>query len=193
VEKVSARKSRPKKEVLVWLDLEMTGLDPKKCTILEIGCVITDTELKILAESRSIAIKHSDKVLGSMEPWSKFHHRKSGLTDECRASKTSLAQAEKEILRFVAAHCLPKTTPLCGNTIWQDRRFLVKYMPRLEAHLHYRMIDVSTIKELVKRWYPEEFKMPREKRQTHRVLDDIRESIEELRFYRKKVFIRHGH
>ena len=184
--------SKAKKSTcLVWVDLEMTGLDPKKCVILEIAAIITDNDLNILAESPVIAIKHSNKILDGMEAWSRFHHKKSGLTAECRASKTRLKKAEEIILGFVKAHCPPRSSPLCGNTIWQDRRFLVKYMPKLEAYLHYRVVDVSSVKELVKRWYPEDFKMPREKKQTHRVLDDIRESIQELRYYRKKIFCAH--
>lgn len=176
---------------LVWMDLEMTGLNPKTCTILEIGAVVTDSQLNIVAEGPCIAIHHSNKVLNGMEPWSKHHHKKSGLTEACRQSRISLKKAEAEVLRFVKSHCKERTAPLCGNTIWQDRRFLVKYMPHLEAYLHYRVIDVSSIKELVSRWYPETFKMPRAKNQTHRVADDIRESIDELRFYRGKVFLDH--
>ena len=183
---------RQKKDRLVWLDLEMTGLDPKKCTIVEIGVIITDGELNILAEGPSFAIHHSPKRLAGMEPWSRYHHKKSGLTDACRESKVGLKKAEEETLKFVKQHCRPRTAPLCGNTIWQDRRFLIKYMPKLEQYLHYRVIDVSSVKELVSRWYPPTFKMPREKNQTHRVMDDIRESIEEMRYYRKKVFIPHS-
>jgi oligoribonuclease len=184
--------TKTRKDLLVWLDLEMTGLDPKKCTILEIGILITDNELNILAEGPSIAVHHSEKVLRGMESWSRHHHKKSGLTGECRKSTVSLKKAETLVLDFVKEYCKEKTAPLCGNTIWQDRRFLVKYMPRLEAYLHYRVIDVSSIKELVRRWYSDNsFKMPREKRQTHRVMDDIRESVEELRFYRGKVFVKH--
>lgn len=185
--------SKKKKDHLVWLDLEMTGLDPRKCTILEIAAIITDSQLNIIAESRPIAIKHSDKVLNGMEAWSRFHHRKSGLTAECRASKTRLKKAEQEILAFVRSHCAPKSAPLCGNTIWQDRRFLIKYMPKLESYLHYRVLDVSSVKEMVSRWYPLSYKMPREKHQTHRVIDDIRESIQELKYYRKKVFLAPPH
>lgn len=166
----------------------MTGLDPKKCTILEIGVVVTDNDLDIVAEGPCLAVHHSPQVLASMEAWSRHHHHKSGLTQECRLSKISLRQAEKTVLDFVKEHCREKTAPLCGNTIWQDRRFLVKYMPRIEAYLHYRTIDVSSVKELVARWYPKNFKMPRAKERTHRVWQDIRESIEELKFYRDKVF-----
>ncbi len=185
--------TKPKKDKLAWVDLEMTGLDPKKCVILEIAAIITDNELNVIAESPVIAIKHSDKVLEGMEAWSRFHHKKSGLTAECRASKIRLKKAEQIVLDFVKQHCEKRTAPLCGNTIWQDRRFLIKYMPKLEAYLHYRVVDVSSIKELVTRWYPVDYKMPREKKQTHRVLDDIRESIDELRYYRKKVFSAHKH
>ena len=183
--------STHKKSNLIWVDLEMTGLDPAKCTVLEMGIVATDNELNVIAEGPAIAIHHSDRVLNSMEEWSKIHHKKSGLTDACRKSKISLKKAEEAALRFVKEHCKEKTAPLCGNTIWQDRRFLVKYMPKLEAYLHYRVVDVSSVKELVARWYPENFKMPRKKRQTHRVLDDIYESIEELKHYRSKAFVKH--
>ena len=167
----------------------MTGLDPKKCAILEIGAVITDNELEVVGVGPSIAIHHGRKTLSSMEEWSKHHHKKSGLTEECRASKISLKKAEEAVLKFVRCHCTAKSAPLCGNTIWQDRRFLVKYMPALESYLHYRTIDVSSVKELVSRWYPLDHKMPRLKNQTHRVMDDILESIEELKFYRSKVFV----
>jgi len=174
---------------LVWLDLEMTGLDPKSCTVLEIGTIVTDGDLNLIAEGPSIAIHHSEKTLRSMEAWSRHHHKKSGLTDECRASKISLKKAERLVLDFVKEHCKEKAAPLCGNTVWQDRRFLVKYMPKLEAYLHYRVVDVSSIKELVVRWYPEDHKAPRLKQQTHRVRADILESIDELRHYRDKVFV----
>ncbi len=169
----------------------MTGLDPKTCTVLEIGAIVTDSQLQVLAEGPSIAVHHTEKVLRSMEAWSRRTHRLSGLTEECRLSKVSLKKAEGFVLDFVKTHCKPKSAPLCGNTIWQDRRFLVKYMPRLESYLHYRTIDVSSVKELVSRWYPEDHKMPRLKKQMHRVTEDIRESIEELKHYREKVFVPH--
>ena len=181
--------TKQRTDLLVWLDLEMTGLDPKKCTILEIGCVITDNELEVLEEGPSIAIHHSEKTLSGMEAWSRYHHKKSGLTESCRESKTGLKKAEDLALGFIQKYCKKKSAPLCGNTIWQDRRFLVKYMPTLEQYLHYRTIDVSSVKELVSRWYPDDHAMPREKNSTHRVMDDIRESIDELRHYRKKVFV----
>ncbi len=181
--------TKQKSEQLVWLDLEMTGLDPRRCTILEIGAVITDNELEVLEEGPAIAIRHSDKVLSGMESWSRYHHRKSGLTEACRESRIRLKKAEDLVLAFVQKHCKKNSALLCGNTIWQDRRFLTKYMPRLEAYVHYRMIDVSSVKELVSRWYPADHKMPREKKQTHRVMEDIYESIGELKHYRKTVFI----
>lgn len=176
-------------DLLVWLDLEMTGLDPKKCTILEIGVIITDSQLVVLEEGPSIPIHHSEKTLEGMESWSRYHHKKSGLTQSCRESKIGLKKAELQALQFIQKYCKKRTAPLCGNTIWQDRRFLVKYMPTLEQYLHYRTIDVSSIKELVARWYPDDHAMPHEKNSTHRVMDDIRESIAELKHYRKKVFI----
>jgi oligoribonuclease len=184
--------SKAKKTNLVWLDLEMTGLDPKTCTILEIGVIVTDSQLNIIAEGPSFAIHHPKKILDGMEAWSRKHHKESGLTDECRNSKVSMKKAEDAALAFVKKHCQKRTAPLCGNTVHQDRRFLFKYMPRLEAYLHYRIIDVSSIKEVVSRWYPQDFKMPRLKGQSHRVMADIRESIDELRYYRKKVFIPHA-
>jgi oligoribonuclease len=181
--------SESRRDRLVWIDLEMTGLDPKTCTILEIGVVITDNALEVVAEGPAIAVRHGDGALRSMETWSRHHHQKSGLTGECRRSKISLKKAEALILDFIKTHCAEKASPLCGNTTWQDRRFLVKYMPRLESYLHYRTIDVSSVKELVRRWYPADYRMPHRKDQTHRVLNDIYESIEELKHYRSKVFI----
>jgi oligoribonuclease len=170
----------------------MTGLDPKTCTILEIGVIVTDSQLNIIAEGPSFAIHQSKKILDNMEAWSRKHHKESGLTDECRNSKVSMKKAEDAVLAFVKKYCQKRTAPLCGNTVHQDRRFLFKYMPRLEAYLHYRIIDVSSVKEVVSRWYPPDFKMPRLKTQSHRVMADIRESVEELRYYRKKVFIPHA-
>ena len=180
---------QPKRNLLVWIDLEMTGLDPKTCTVLEIGAVVTDGFLNVVAEGPYLAIHHSRKVLEGMEPWSRFHHRKSGLTGACRRSKVSLRGAERQVLDFLKRHCTEKTAPLCGNTIGQDRRFLVKYMPKLEAFLHYRSIDVSSVKELVRRWYSPSLRVPRRKERSHRVRADIFESIAELTYYRDTVFI----
>ena len=177
-----------KKKHLVWIDLEMTGLDPKTCAILEIGAIITDSDLEWITETPAIAIHHSETVLEGMEKWSLHHHKKSGLTQACRESKVSLKAAEEEVLEFVRGHCKQHSAPLCGNTVWQDRRFLVKYMPSLEAYLHYRVVDVSSIKELVARWFPHDFRAPRKKGKAHRVMDDLREPIHELKFYRDHAF-----
>jgi oligoribonuclease len=172
---------------LVWMDMEMTGLDPKTCVILEIATLITDKDLNLVEQGPTLAIHQPEAVLEAMDDWNKKHHGESGLTAAVRASRISLGEAEKATLDFIAAHCKPRSSPLCGNTIYQDRRFLLEYMPTLDAYLHYRLVDVSTIKELVKRWYGPEFQAP-PKKQKHKALDDILETIEELRFYREKVF-----
>lgn len=172
---------------LVWLDLEMTGLDPERDTILEIATIITDSHLRILAEGPSLAVHQSNDVLIAMDPWCVEQHSKSGLTEKVRKSRTTMAEAEARTLEFVAQYCPSKIAPLCGNTIGQDRRFLVKYMPRLHDYFHYRSIDVSTLKELVQRWYPEQ-KYVYSKSKQHEALEDIRESIAELVHYRKTVF-----
>lgn len=176
-----------KNDALIWLDLEMTGLDPAQHTILEIGTVVTDSDLKIIAEGPAIAIHHPEVVLASMDPWCVEHHGKSGLTARCRYSKITLVQAEAQTLSFLQKHCLPTKIPLCGNSIWMDRKFLAKYMPTLHEFFHYRNVDVSSIKELVSRWYPASQQSPRKKK-THYVLDDIHESIDELKYYRETIF-----
>ncbi len=172
---------------LVWMDLEMTGLDPKTCTILEVATLITDKDLNLIAQGPTLAIHQEESVLAAMDDWNKEHHGNSGLLKAVRGSQISLAEAEQMTLDFIALHCGPKKSPLCGNTIYQDRRFLTEYMPKLESYLHYRLVDVSTIKELVKRWYGPEFQAPL-KKQTHKALEDILETIEELKFYRRTVF-----
>jgi len=171
---------------LVWIDLEMTGLDPEKSVILEIAAVVTDASLWAVAEGPDIAIHYPEKVLKNMEAWSKQQHRSSGLLERVRASSVDCCKAEQEVLGFVSKHCKKGKSPLCGNSIWQDRRFLIKYMPELEAFFHYRNIDVSSIKELSKRWYPS---LPvYKKKKAHLALSDIQESINELKYYREKVF-----
>src|SRR5258706_2228454 len=165
------------KDNLIWLDLEMTGLEPERHVILEIGCVETDSNLNMLAEGPVFAIQHPESILTTMDPWSQEQHGKSGLTESCRASKVSLAQAEEKTLEFLKKHGAEKASPLCGNSIGQDRRFLYQYMPRLNDFFHYRNVDVSTLKELFRRWYPKAAQAP-EKKKTHYVLDDIRDSIE---------------
>ena len=173
-------------DYLVWMDLEMTGLDPKEDTILEIATVITDGNLKVIAEGPNIVIHQSDEILDHMNDWCKQHHADSGLSDRVRASNVSLAAAEARTLDFIRQYVPEGKSPLCGNSIHQDRRFLVAYMPKLEAYLHYRNLDVSTVKELVRRWYPA-LEMPA-KKEEHLALADTLESIDELRFYRKHIF-----
>lgn len=172
---------------LVWMDLEMTGLNPDRDTIIEIATIVTDAQLEVLAEGPVFAIHQSDSVLATMDAWNSEHHGASGLTARVRASEFDMARAERLTLDFVRQFTRERTSPLCGNSIWQDRRFLARYMPMLESYLHYRIIDVSSIKELARRWYPGPSSMP-EKKKTHLALDDVRESIEELRFYRRTLF-----
>ena len=172
---------------LVWLDLEMTGLEPEKDLILEIATVVTDSQLTILAEGPCLAIHQTDDVLDAMDPWCVEQHGRSGLTQRCRESRITVPDAQVRTLAFLSQWCAPGKSPLCGNTIGQDRRFLVKYMPRLHDFVHYRSIDVSSIKELVQRWYPES-KYTYSKSKAHLSLEDVRESIAELVHYRKTVF-----
>ncbi len=174
------------KNHMIWMDLEMTGLNPDVDTILEIATIITDKNLNILAEGPTIAIHHDKQALDNMDEWCRKQHGSSGLSDRVLLSTISLAEAEAESLTFIRQYAAKGTVPLCGNSIHQDRRFLVRHMPKLEAHLHYRMIDVSTVKELIKRWYPS-IKAP-DKAGTHLALDDVRDSIAELRHYRKTIF-----
>lgn len=171
---------------LIWIDMEMTGLDPERERVLEIASLITDAELEILAEGPDLVVHQPDEILDAMGEWCTEHHGHSGLTQQSRRSTLSLAEAERQTLEFVRAHCQPGESPLCGNSVGQDRRFLVRHMAELEAFLHYRVIDVSTIKELARRWYPG--LPPVAKSESHRALDDIRESLAELRYYRAKVF-----
>ncbi len=172
---------------LAWLDLEMTGLEPEISTILEIATVVTDENLNVLAEGPVLAIQHSDEALEKMDPWCVEQHGKSGLTQRARESAVSVLEAQARTLAFISAWCAEGKSPLCGNTIGQDRRFLIKYMPRLHDYFHYRSIDVSTVKELVKRWYPGE-KYVYSKSKQHEALADIRESIAELAYYRRTIF-----
>lgn len=173
---------------MVWVDLEMTGLDIEKDKIIEMACIITDSDLNILAEGPNLIINQPDELLDGMSEWCKEHHGKSGLTQAVRDSKITLEQAEYEFLSFVRQHTPPGQCPLAGNSVHADKRFLDKYMPQFMYHLHYRIIDVSTIKELCRRWFPDEYKMVPHKKATHRALDDITESIKELQYYRANVF-----
>lgn len=174
--------------LLVWMDLEMSGLEVDQCRILEIATLVTDGQLEVLAEGPELVVHQPDAVLAAMNDWNRDHHGASGLTERVRASTTSEADAERLTLEFVAAHVGPRAAPLAGNSVHQDRAFLGRYLPRLEQHLHYRNVDVSTVKELVRRWYPAAYEQRPKKKAKHRALDDIRESIEELRYYRKVAF-----
>ncbi|KAM6969855.1 small fragment nuclease [Aplochiton taeniatus] len=173
---------------MVWVDLEMTGLDIEKDQIIEMACIITDSELNVLAEGPNLIINQSNELLDGMSNWCKEHHGQSGLTQAVRDSKISLQQAEYEFLSFVRQHTPPGQCPLAGNSVHADKKFLDKFMPQFMYHLHYRIIDVSTIKELCRRWFPEEYKHAPQKKASHRALDDIQESIKELQFYRVNVF-----
>ena len=172
---------------LIWIDLEMTGLDPDRYVIVEIASIVTDNQLNVVAEGPDLVIHYPEDILSDMEPWSLEHHRASGLLDRIRSSSCTCRQAEEETLQFLSRYCEKSASPLCGNSIGQDRRFLFKHMPRLETFFHYRNIDVSSVKELVKRWYPSLPGFKKEK--THLALSDIRESISELIYYRKHVFV----
>ena len=179
--------SKKHKDNLVWIDMEMTGLNPEKEGIIEIATIVTDSDLNILEEGPDLVIRQSDKLLKKMDDWNQTHHQKSGLLDKVKKSKITVKQAEVKTLRFIKKYCLHKKATLCGNSVHHDRRFIIRYMPQLDDFLHYRIIDVSSIKDLVRRWYPKNKAIPK-KNETHRALADIRESIEELRFYRKHYF-----
>ena len=170
---------------MVWLDLEMTGLEPESCHILEIASVVTDSALRVLGEGPDLVIHQPDEVLAEMNPWCQEHHTASGLVAKVRASEVSLAQAEEATLRFLRQYTHTGMSPLCGNSIFLDHRFLHRYMPRLTAFLSEQLIDVSTLKELVRRWYPD--RRPPAKADGHRAREDILESIAELAFYRRAL------
>jgi oligoribonuclease len=171
---------------LVWVDMEMSGLDPNQCVILEIAVIVTNGDLVELAEGPDIVVHQPENVLAAMDEWNTKHHGESGLAARVRKSKVSLAEAEAQVLDFLRPLTAEGASPLCGNSVHLDRAFMARHMPRLHAYLHYRNIDVSTLKELVRRWYPS-VPIPR-KREAHRALSDIRESIAELRYYRERVF-----
>ena len=169
---------------LIWIDLEMTGLNPDTDLIIEIATIITDKNLNILAEGPAIAVNQPDAALLAMDDWNQTHHGQSGLIDRVRASMINAQEAELLTIEFLKQWVPERTSPMCGNTIGQDRRFLVKYMPKLETYFHYRSIDVSTLKELAARWAPN-LKDGFKKETKHEALADIHESIEELRYYRE--------
>lgn len=176
------------KDNLLWIDLEMTGLNPEKEGIIEIAAIVTDKDLEILEEGPDIVIHQPAKLLKAMDAWNQKQHGKSGLLEEVKKSRVSVKKAESKVLTFAKKYCVAGKTNLCGNAIYHDRRFIIKYMPKLNDFLHYRMIDVSTVKELVRRWHKPKKKDLPEKSTAHRALSDIRESIEELRYYRKHYF-----
>ena len=174
---------------LVWIDLEMTGLDPKTCAIVEVATLVTDDDLDIVAEGPDLVVACDPAQLDAMEDVVRSMHESSGLLDAIRSSTLSLADAGRQTLDFVKQHVPePRTVPLCGNSIGTDRRFLAAHLPEIESWLHYRSIDVSTVKELCRRWYPDALAAAPDKTGHHRALDDIRESVAELRYYRSAIF-----
>jgi oligoribonuclease len=175
--------------MLVWMDLEMTGLDHTTDVIVEIATLVTDDDLRIVAEGPDLVIHQPDDVLAAMDPFVVEMHSRSGLLDQIRSSALSLDEAGAATLAFILEHVPePRSVPLCGNSIGTDRRFLAKYLPDIEEYLHYRSVDVSSVKELVRRWYPDVLTQRGWKQGAHRALDDIRESVAELQLYRELVF-----
>jgi len=173
-----------KDQRLVWIDMEMTGLDPEKERIIELAAVVTEPDLTLVAEGPVLVVHQSDELLAAMDKWNQSTHGKSGLIDKVKASTLTEADAEERMLDFLSRHVPAGKSPMCGNTIGQDRRFMVKYMPKLEAFFHYRNLDVSTLKELALRWKPEVYRSFN-KQSKHEALADIYESIDELKHYRE--------
>ncbi|MFI7550273.1 oligoribonuclease [Verrucosispora sp. WMMD703] len=177
-------------DLLVWIDCEMTGLDLGGDKLIEVAALVTDPDLNVLGDGVDVVIHADDAALDAMPEIVRTMHGKSGLTDEVRRSAVTLAEAEERVLDYVTRHVKdPRTAPLCGNSIATDRGFIARDMPRLDAHLHYRMIDVSSIKELCRRWYPRVYFGQPQKGLAHRALADIRESIRELEYYRRTIFV----
>jgi oligoribonuclease len=175
---------------LIWIDLEMTGLEPQTDRIIEIATLVTDSQLNLIAEGPMLAIHQPDAVLTAMDDWNRKQHGESGLVARVRASRMDERAAELQTLEFLRHHVPADQSPMCGNSICQDRRFLARVMPELEAYFHYRNLDVSTIKELARRWYPGLKSFG--KSSTHLALQDIRDSIDELRYYRERLFVAHA-
>ncbi len=174
---------------MVWIDCEMTGLDPAKDVLLEIATIITNYDLEIIAYGPVFAIRTSEARLEKMDAWNRRTHKKSGLLERVRNEGVSVAEAERQTLAFVKRYCYARTAPLCGNSIGQDKRFLARYMPGLHEFLHYKVVDVSSIKVLISEWYEGKYESP-PKQELHRALADIEESIAELDYYRKTVFVK---
>lgn len=171
---------------LIWVDLEMTGLEPQTDQVIEIATIITDADLNILAEGPVLAIHQTDEIMDGMDEWNTKHHGQSGLTQRVKDSTVTEAEAAQQTINFLSHYVGKGISPMCGNSICQDRRFMARSMPVLEEYFHYRNLDVSTLKELARRWYPEIMK-GFVKKGVHQALDDIRESIEELRYYRNTI------
>jgi len=178
--------SKKSEDLLVWIDLEMTGLDPETCAIVELAMILTDPELNQVAEPLELAIWQPDSVLEQMDPFVRDMHTGSGLLERVRASQVSVAQAEIEVMKLLTQHCGYRRGRLAGNSIGQDKRFIARYMPLLDGYLHYRVLDVSTVKELARWWHHVEFHKPTDGQ--HTALVDIQNSIAELAYYRGKVF-----
>lgn len=178
--------NKPDSNNLVWIDMEMTGLVPESDRIIEIAVLVTDAQLNLIAEGPVLVVKQPDEVLAAMDSWNRSVHAKSGLVEKVKASRLDEATAERQTIEFLAQYVPAGVSPMCGNSICQDRRFLARWMPKLEAFFLYRNLDVSTLKELVKRWKPEVVKGMK-KEGKHEALADIYESIEELKYYRKAV------
>ncbi|WP_091435196.1 oligoribonuclease [Micromonospora yangpuensis] len=180
----------PVADLLVWIDCEMTGLDLGRDKLIEVAALVTDPDLNVLGDGVDVVVHADEEALAGMPEVVRTMHAKSGLTEEVRRSTVSLAEAEEMVLDYVSRHVKdPRTAPLCGNSIATDRGFITRDMPRLDAHLHYRMIDVSSIKELCRRWYPRVYFGQPQKGLAHRALADIRESIRELEYYRRTIFV----
>ncbi len=174
---------------LVWIDLEMTGLNVAKDVILEVACVITNGNLDVIEEGPSFIIHQSEEKLTAMGKWCQDHHGRTGLIEAVRQSTIDIAYAQEHILTFIQRHCAIHTAVLAGNSVWQDRIFLDRYMPKIIAYLHYRIIDVTSVKELIKRWYPDDKKNEYIKNDRHRALSDVYESIAELKHFRMNFFL----
>lgn len=180
---------KPDDNNLIWIDLEMTGLQPEKDRIIEIATIVTDSKLNILAEGPVFAVHQAQSLLDGMDEWNTKQHGKSGLTQRVQESEVTETEAEAATIEFLRKYVAAGKAPMCGNSVYQDRRFLYAYMPGLEQYFHYRLLDVSTVKELAKRWYPNIYKKMPEKESQHLAMEDIRDSIEELKFYRSALFV----